>query len=88
MSRDRRGDGVQVVAGSNPAGDTIGAATDAATAAALVRPNITSDVEGVLIVGGNDFFPSQVLDCLPPSLRSQLPANDALSITPFSTPGR
>ncbi|MBK9156429.1 MAG: MBL fold metallo-hydrolase [Chloracidobacterium sp.] len=34
------------------------------------------DVAGVVIVGGYDVVPSQIVDCLPPDLRASLPFND------------
>jgi beta-lactamase superfamily II metal-dependent hydrolase len=47
-------------------------ATDAASASAPVRKEIRSrgNIKGVVLLGGYDVVPSQVLDALPPSLRA------------------
>jgi beta-lactamase superfamily II metal-dependent hydrolase len=50
--------------------------TDAAQAAAAVRLQLRQNpgVKGVVIIGSYDVAPSQRVDCLPPSLRSQVSA--------------
>ena len=52
--------------------------TESAPAAALVRQQLQQhrDVEGVVLVGGHDIVPSQVLDSLPSEIRRALPGSD------------
>lgn len=49
--------------------------TESAPAIALVQGQLLEhkDVEGVVLIGGHDVVPSQILDCLPKSLRQRLP---------------
>jgi beta-lactamase superfamily II metal-dependent hydrolase len=52
--------------------------TESAPAAALVRQQLQQhrEVEGVVLLGGHDIVPSQVLDCLPPEIRRALPGGN------------
>lgn len=52
--------------------------TESAPAAALVRQQLQQyrEVEGVVLLGGHDIVPSQVLDSLPPEIRRALPGSD------------
>jgi hypothetical protein len=51
--------------------------TESPPAASLVRQQLQQhrDVEGVVLLGGHDIVPSQVLDCLPPEVRRALPGS-------------
>ena len=51
---------------------------ESAPAAALVRQQLQQHrhVEGVVLLGGHDIVPSQVLDCLPPEIRRALPGGN------------
>jgi beta-lactamase superfamily II metal-dependent hydrolase len=55
-----------------------GGLTESAPAAALVRQQLQQhrEVEGVVLLGGHDIVPSQVLDCLPPEIRRALPGGN------------
>ena len=52
--------------------------TESAPASALVRQQLQQhrEVEGVVLLGGHDIVPSQVLDCLPPEIRRALPSGN------------
>jgi hypothetical protein len=51
--------------------------TDAATAAAAVRPRLRDErADGVVILGGHDVVPLQSIDCLPAALRTRLDDSD------------
>jgi hypothetical protein len=52
--------------------------TESAPAAALVRQQLQQhrEAKGVVLLGGHDIVPSQVLDSLPPEIRSALPGSD------------
>lgn len=51
---------------------------ESAAAAALVRQQLQQhpEVEGVVLLGGHDIIPAQVLDCLPAEIRRGLPSSD------------
>jgi beta-lactamase superfamily II metal-dependent hydrolase len=51
---------------------------ESAPAAALVRQQLRQyrDVKGVVLLGGHDIVPSQILDSLPPEIRRALPGSD------------
>lgn len=53
-------------------------AVNSAQAAIEIRKCLSNFplVKGVVIIGGYDVVPSQILDCLPPRLRQSLPSND------------
>lgn len=52
--------------------------TTATTAAQRVRKSLSKDsIKGVVIVGGYDVIPAQLLDCLPRDLRTNLPKDIA-----------
>ena len=52
--------------------------TESAPAAALVRQQLQQhrEAKGVVLLGGHDIVPSQLLDSLPPEIRSALPGSD------------
>ena len=54
------------------------ALSDSTPAAALVRQRLRQhpEVQGVVLIGGYDVVPAQILDCLPQTLRRDLPPND------------
>lgn len=51
---------------------------DPASMAGIVRGQLSQKpgVRGIVIIGGYDVVPAQILDCLPRSLRQGLPSND------------
>ena len=49
--------------------------TTAAAAAAVVRPALTEEIKGVVLLGGHSVVPLQRLDAIPAPLRAQLPGN-------------